>query len=172
MRQPLLLVLLLLFQFTTKITAQERLTQSLSFSMGHLLTKGFHITGHYHLDNYNELRVGYASNNRTYQLDSLEATTLLQLQRISLNYVKGLRSSYNSLHTIGIYLGSGLVGSTATLKDSYRKPIQSIGIRFFAEVDIALGKKLSLYLRTGSSWMLTQHLGKNGEIVVGFRGYF
>jgi len=167
-----ILFILLLFLLSQAV-AQERIPQSISISLGHLLLKGGQFTGHYHLNAYDELRLEYAFNNRTFKNDSIDlaAPAILKVKRLSLNYVKGLRPRYGSLNNISIYLGSGLVLGKEYLQ-STSTTNESVGIRFFGEVDMALSRKLSLYLRSGNSWMLTKHLGKNGEMAIGLRAYF
>lgn len=169
MRIQLLAVLLL---FGLSGTAQERIPKSFSISAGHLLTKGFQFTGHYHLNTYDELRLAYSNNTKTNSSDDLDNIELLHLQRISLTYTKGIRLRYSSLNNLSIYLGSGIVFGKERINLETPISNQSIGLRFFGELDIALARKLSLYLRTGNSFMFTDHLGRNGALGVGIRGYF
>ena len=169
MRIQLLPILLL---FALNGAAQERIPKSFSISAGHLLTKGFQFTGHYHLNTYDELRLEYANNTKTNSSDDLANIELLQLKRLSLSYAKGIRLRYSSLNNLSIYLGSGIVFGKEQLNLETPISNQSIGLRFFGELDIALARKLSLYLRSGNSFMFTDHLGRNGALGVGIRGYF
>jgi len=169
MRIQLLAVLLLL---VINVVAQERIPKSFSISAGHLLTKGFQVAGHYHLNTYDELRLAYSNNTKTNSSDDLGNIELLNLKRISLSYAKGIRFRYGSLNNLSIYLGSGIVFGREQLNIETPISNQSIGLRFFGELDIALAKKLSLYLRSGNSFMFTDHLGRNGALGVGIRGYF
>ena len=170
MRFPLLL-LVLLFLFTISGSAQERIPKSFSIATGHLLTKGFQVTGYYHLNTYDEIRLVYANNTKTTH-DDLSNSHSLNLRRISLNYAKGMRLKYSSLNNLSIYLGSGIVYGKERL--NLETPInnKSIGLRFFGELDVALARKLSLYIRAGNSFMFTDHLGRNGALGMGVRGYF
>ncbi len=152
--------------------SQERIPKSFSISTGHLLTKGFQVTGHYHLNPYDELRLEYANNTKTVSSADPTNIELLQLQRLSLNYTKGIRLRYSSLNNLSIYLGSGIVFGKELI--NLETPInnQSIGVRLFGELDVALARKLSLYIRSGNTLMFTDHLGRNGALGVGIRGYF
>ena len=165
------LLFLLLF-FTIASIAQERIPKSFSISAGHLLTKGFQSTGHYHLNTYDELRLGYSNNTKTNSSEDLDNIELLNLKRISLSYTKGIRLRYSSLNNLSIYLGSGIVFGKEQINLETPITNQSIGLRFFGELDIAMARKLSLYLRSGNSFMFTDHLGRNGALGVGIRGYF
>ena len=169
MRIQLLPILLL---FALNGVTQERIPKSFSVSAGHLLTKGFQFTGHYHLNTYDELRLEYANNTKTNSSDDLANIELLQLKRLSLSYTKGIRLRYSSLNNLSIYLGSGIVFGKEQLNLETQISNQSIGLRFFGELDIALARKLSLYLRSGNSFMFTDHLGRNGALGVGIRCYF
>jgi len=80
MRIQLLAVLLLL---VINVVAQERIPKSFSISAGHLLTKGFQVAGHYHLNTYDELRLAYSNNTKTNSSDDLGNIELLNLKRIS-----------------------------------------------------------------------------------------
>jgi len=169
MRIQLLMLLLLL---AINGIAQERIPKSFSISTGHLLTKGFQFTGHYHLNTYDELRLRYSNNTKTNSSEDLDNIELLNLKRISLSYTKGIRLRYSSLNNLSIYLGSGIVFGKEQINLETPITNQSIGLRFFGELDIALARKLSLYLRSGNSFMFTEHLGRNGALGVGIRGYF
>jgi len=168
--------LLLLFCLLPTIyaLAQERVPQSISVSAGHLLTKGVQVSGHYHINMFDEWRLGYSINHKTYRIDSLanlETVPTLRQQRWTLSYVKGLRFRQGSLNNVGVYLGSGIsYGKEKLSTDSLDQ--QVIGIQFLVELDIALARKLSLFLNAREHWLFTNHLGKNGAMGIGLRGYF
>ena len=166
----LLSIFLLLFAING--ITQERIPKSFSIAAGHLLTKGFQVSGHYHLNTYDEIRLVYANNTKTTQSDDLTNIESLNIQRISLTYAKGIRLKYSSLNNLSIYLGSGVVFGKEQL--NLEPPIsnESIGLRYFGELDVALARKLSIYIRAGNSFMFTDHLGRNGALGVGIRGYF
>ena len=165
-----LLVLFLLFTVTG--SAQERIPKSFSIATGHLLTKGFQVSGHYHLNTYDEIRLVYANNTKTTSSEDPTNIQSLNLKRISLNYAKGIRLKYKSLNNLSIYLGGGIVFGKEQLNLETPISNKSIGLRFFGELDVALARKLSLYIRSGNTLMFTNHLGRNGALGVGIRGYF
>ena len=169
MRYTLLAILLLL---TITSSAQERIPKSFSIAAGHLLTKGFQVSGHYHLNTYDEIRLVFANNTKTTQSDDLDNIESLNLQRISLSYAKGIRLKYSSLNNLSIYLGSGVVLGREQLNLEIPINNESIGLRYFGELDVALARKLSIYIRAGNSFMFTDHLDRNGALGVGIRGYF
>jgi len=171
MRKLLVLLCLLSCIYAS---AQERIPQSYSFSIGHLLTKGVQVTGHYHINTFDEWRLGYSLNQKTYRIDSLvnlETMPILRQQRWTLSYVKGLRFRQGSLNNVGFYLGSGISYGTEQLS-SEAEDHRVIGIPFFVELDIALARKLSLFLNARQHWLFTEHKGRNGAIGIGLRGYF
>ena len=168
--------LLLLFCLLVGIsaTAQERIPQSFSLSFGNLLTKGIQVSGHYHLNTFDELRIGYTSQHRTVRVDTisnLEDSPFISRWRWELSYIKGIRFRHGSLNNIGLYLGSGMSYGKEQISTELLEQ-EVIGIQFLAELDIALARKLSLFLNTRQYWLFTNHLGRNGAIGIGLRGYF
>ena len=168
--------LLLLFCLCTAIyaPAQERIPQSFSFSVGHLLTKGIQVSGHYHINTFDEYRLSFSHHQKTYRIDSLanlETIPILRQQRWTLNYIKGFRFRQGSMNNVGVYLGSGIsYGKEQLSTDNLDTRV--IGIQFLVELDIALARKLSLFLNVREHWLFTNHHGKNGAMGIGLRGYF
>jgi len=172
MRRLLLLLIGLLGGYYAP--AQERIPQSFSFSVGHLLTKGIQVSGHYHINTFDEYRLSYSHNNKTFWVDSLsnpETLPNLQQQRWTLSFVKGLRSRHGSLNNVGLYLGGGISYGKEQLSTN-NLDTRVIGIQFLVELDIALTRKLSLFINAREHWLFTNHHGKNGAMGIGLRGYF
>ena len=177
----LLLCLLLGLPFLGK--AQERIAQSCSISAGHLLTKGFHLTGHYHLNGFDEMRLGFSTNITSLPSDNPEEPASLKTPLWHLAYAKGFRVKQSQLSSIGFYVGSGLVIGTEkpsivnTIEETgaggkEKNEQQIVGLEIFTELEVAIAKKGSLFLRLGKTVIFTQHIGKHKELAIGFRYYF
>ena len=186
-RFAIFVIIMLLF-IAANLGAQEHLSGTASFSVGYILNpltegRGINLAGHYHLNGYDELRLGgYAKREFIGRvrggLVDYDYAVKLETYLLSFDFAKGLKLKSSA----NIYLGCGVTGGYEQINDGMaeletgEQLLQTghtglVGFRLFAEFEIALARKFSLMGRVGQQFLFSGSGTARYELVLGGRVY-
>ena len=186
-RRPIFIAIMLLF-IVAKLSGQEHLHGTFSFSAGYvfnLLTKGkgLNLAGHYHLNGYDEFRLGgYAKQEFINRVKggtvAYDHAVKMETYLLSFDFAKGLKLRSNT----NIYLGGGVTGGYEQLNggkenlETGERLLQSgysgiVGFRLFGEFEIAVVQKFSLMSRVGQQFLFSGSGVARYELILGLRIY-
>ena len=184
---PVYVIIMLLF-IAGRSRAQEHLSGTVSFSAGYILNpstkgRGINLAGHYHLNGYDELRLGaYAKRefiDRIWEgMVNHEHAVKLETYLLSFDFAKGLKLKSST----NIYLGGGVTGGYEQVNDG-EEALETgerllqvgytglVGFRIFGEFEIALARKFSLVGRVGQQFLFSGSGTTRYELILGIRTY-
>lgn len=181
-------VIIMLLFIVGRSRAQEHLSGTVSFSVGYILNpltkgRGVNLAGHYHLNGYDELRLGgYAKrefiNRISGGMANYDHAVKLETYLLSFDFARGLKLKSNT----NIYLGGGVTGGYEQANDGMEaletgeRLLQPgytglVGFRIFGEIEIALVRKFSLLGRVGQQFLFSGSGVARFELIFGMRIY-
>ena len=131
-------ILLLIVIFAQNTMAQQHFSKGLSASIGkYIKNDGYHITVHYHLNSFNELRLNIQNLKQSLSDTLINAEDfVVKTNLIGFDYVVGFKPK--KVLSTTIYLGGGALLGIEKSNDIELYPAKKLyGLNLLAELEIA-----------------------------------